>query len=150
MGELLGYDMAMTLNSSYSTDGQQKDGHETLISAAGPFITLLQAIIFYFFLRKSDSSIFLFPFLITPLYMRALAGMMNVINLNDEGRISRDLGLGSFTLPTIMVVVLLYLTYDAVKMRKLRIRDVVITTVLIMIFSSILILSDQAFTIRIL
>lgn len=149
-GELLGLDMAMTLNGTHSTDGHPKDSHETLISAAGPIITLLQAIVFYFLLKKSDSGSLLFPFLLTPLYMRTLAGIMNIINLNDEGRISRDLGLGSFTLPVLMFVVLFYLGYDVVKTRKLNTRVVIITTLLIMLFSSILILSDQAFTIRLL
>lgn len=149
-GELLGNDMIMTLNTCYPKSGQYlASWHATVISAAGPVITLIQAIIFYYLLKNKFSK-FLFPFLLTCLYMRFLAGAMNFINPNDEGRISLDLGLGTFTLSIFMVGILSYLTYDISKKSGFKTKLIVTTTLLIMLFSSILILSDQAFNVIIL
>ena len=149
-GELLGNDMIMTLNTCYSESGQYiKNWHSTVISAAGPIITLIQAITFYYLLKmKSNKS--LFPFLLTCLYMRLLAGLMNFINPNDEGRISIDLGLGTFTLSILIVGILFYLTYDISRVRGFKTKLISITTLLIMVFSSIIILTDQTLQVIIL
>jgi hypothetical protein len=82
--------------------------------------------------------------------MRALAGFMNIINLNDEGRISKGLGIGVFTLPVLVVAPLLFLVYDIVVTKKIKTKTVGMTVFLIMIFSSIIILSDQVFKIQLL
>lgn len=149
-GEALGNSMVMTLNACYPKNGQYEEvWHGTVVTLAGPLITLLQAIIFYLLLRirASDS---LFPFLFTCLYMRSLAGVMNFINLNDEGRLSSELGLGVFTLPIIIFLILLYLVYDIKMKRNYDSKMILITTFLIMVYSSILILSDQFYKIIIL
>jgi hypothetical protein len=140
----------MTLNTCYPVSGKYlEDWHATTISAGGPVITLLEALIFYAILKRSESNI-LFPFLVTCLYMRALAGFMNIINLNDEGRISKGLGIGVFTLPVLVVAPLLFLVYDIVVTKKIKTKTVGMTVFLIMIFSSIIILSDQVFKIQLL
>ena len=146
-GEILENQMIMTLNTSYPVLGKyQHVWHEHLISAAGPIITLSQALVAYCLMRR-NSSIYVFPFLLTCLYMRTLAGIMNMINLNDEGRISNATGLGSFTIPFVIFGILFYLVYRIVQERKLKARFILITTLLIMLFSSALILSDQFFKI---
>lgn len=150
VGEILGNEMVMTLNTCYPKSGRYlADWHSMAISAAGPLVTILQALIFYFLLKKSNSSV-LFSFLLTALYMRALAGIMNFINLNDEGRISDALGLSSFTLPFIVFGILFYLVYSIVTNKGLAAKFVTATILLIMLLSSILILSDQAFKIVVL
>lgn len=149
-GELLGNDMIMTLNGCYPKSGQYRENwHSTVISAAGPIVTLIQAIVFYSLLKVKSEKL-LFPFLLTCLYMRFLAGVMNFINPNDEGRISTDLGLGVFTLSILMVGILFYLTYAASKAKGFQSKFVVSTILLIMLFSSVVILSDQALGVKIL
>ncbi len=90
----------------------------------------------------------MFPFLLTCLYMRSLAGVMNFINLNDEGRISRDWGLGAFTLPFLIFGILFYRVYSIATTKEYEAKFITMTTLLIMLFSSILILSDRAFKIE--
>ena len=149
-GELLGNDMIMTLNTCYPTTGMYAGSwHDSVISAAGPLITLGQAIVFYLLLKR-NSSVLLFPFLLTCFYTRFLASVMNFISLNDEGRISSDLGLGVFTLPLLASGVLFYLSYDTIKGKGFKTTLIVQTVLWIMLFSSILILTDQAFKIRLL
>jgi hypothetical protein len=82
--------------------------------------------------------------------MRFLAGAMNFINPNDEGRISLELGLGKFTLSIVIVGILFYLTYTISKTRAFKTKLIAATTLLIMLFSSILILTDQALKVVIL
>lgn len=100
--ELLGYKATMSLNGSgLESGGYHKDWHRILTSGVGPFITLLQATGAFIFLKSGKWIKSLYPFLFTAFYMRLLAGLMNFINLNDEGRISSYFGIGTFTLPLI-------------------------------------------------
>jgi hypothetical protein len=149
-GELLSNDMIMTLNTCYSKSGQYiKNWHSIVISAAGPVVTIIQAFVFYYLLKfRSDKS--LFPFLLTCLYMRLLAGIMNLINPNDEGKTSLDMGLGTFTLSILVVGILFYLTYDISKIRGFKTKLITTTTLLIILFSSIIILTDQTLKVIIL
>ena len=63
MGELLGYEMIMTLNIAYPAKlSYDKDWHYTLISAVGPLITLLQALIIYLIIKRTSRRN-LYPFL---------------------------------------------------------------------------------------
>ncbi|RAU82460.1 hypothetical protein [Pontibacter arcticus] len=138
-GELLGNNMAMTLNSSYPLAGKYgAASHANLVSIAGPLVTLLQAVIIYYLL-KSGKAFLLFPFLLTCLYMRVMAAGLNFINLNDEGRVSQSLQLGTFTLPLLISAILFYLVYAVVKQRQLSSRMIIITTLLVMFVSSIMI-----------
>jgi hypothetical protein len=69
--------------------------------------------------------------------------ILNIINPNDEGRISKALGLGTFTLPVIMCAIpsLLY---------GLKRKFILITLGFVMFFSSIIILTDQYLHIRLI
>lgn len=143
VGEFLGNNMVMTLNTSYPVNAQyHQPWHQYLISAAGPLLTILEAIIFYFLIKRTGNQSF-FPFLLTCLYMRTLAGAMNLINLNDEGRISQALGMGAFTMPFIVFGILFYFNFNVIKKHAFKTKLIVITVLLIMLFSSIVILSDQ-------
>ncbi|MGO1585797.1 MAG: hypothetical protein ACTHXJ_07485, partial [Mesonia sp.] len=92
----------------------------------------------------------LFPFLFVPFYMRFLAGVMNFINPNDEGRIGVELGIGKFSLSIIICLGLGILVYRITKQHHLSSRFIWMNILWTMLFSSILILADQFFQIRIL
>lgn len=101
--ESLGYEAIMRLNSvSPIADQEQTDQHKIYISASGPLITIVQAIIVFIFLMNKGWNKLVYPLLFTPLYMRLLAGLFNFINPNDEGRISEFFGIGLFTLSIIV------------------------------------------------
>ncbi|WP_274474574.1 hypothetical protein [Mangrovimonas aestuarii] len=149
--ESLGYDSLLTLNKVSPISGQKyTELHNVYVSASGPLITIMQAVIVYIFLIKRNWNKLVYPFLFTPLYMRLLAGGMNFINPNDEGRISEYFGLGVFTLSILVSVILFYLVYKISNRYKLGWKFNTWTTILIMFASSILILSDQLLHIRIL
>ena len=142
-GELLGNRMGMTLNAAYPLSGQYlKVWHESYISAAGPLVTLIQAVLVYLIMQRQSTNM-LYPFLLTPAIMRVLALAMNFINPQDEGRISRSLGIGLFTLPLVISAFLLYLATAESRRRQYGWRFNTASVVLIITFSSILILMSQ-------
>lgn len=149
-GIFLGYDMAMTLNTAYPLSGTYlSKTHTIIINGAGPLFTLAEAVV-VFILMKRNRVPLLYPFLFSSFYIRFLATLISFLNPNDEARISLLLGLGKFTLPIAMSVILfllLYKTSDSYSFsRKLNL----ITLVVIIIISSIIILSDQFFRIRLI
>ena len=149
-GTLLGYPMDMTLNTAGLEEGEYRaNWHQHLVSMAGPLITLLQAGGVFALLRRTPVPT-LYPFLFVPFYMRLLAGVVNVVNLNDEGRVSQALGLGTYTLPILVSLVLLILVVQASRSASFKARFQLGTTLAVMLFSSIVVLADQFFSIRLL
>ncbi len=145
MAKALGYSPVMTMNTvSLNGTHYREDWHALLVSAAGPIITIIQAALVYWWLAVKGWQRWLYPYLFLALYTRALAGAMNMINLNDEGRIGHDLGIGDYTLSIIVSAFLFMLVWKATQREKPGWRFVTYTLFLIMLFSSILILSDNA------
>ncbi|MTI89125.1 MAG: hypothetical protein FH748_14305 [Balneolaceae bacterium] len=151
VSESFGYDTIMTLNRVSTTSGEHpSELHRYLTTAAGPLITLIQATLAFWLLKSDKWNKYIYPFLFSAFYMRLLAGIMNVININDEGRISAFLQIGTYTLPAIVSGYLFYLVYKISKKHHLNWKFQLITTFIVMVVSSIMILSDQFFDIRLL
>ncbi|HEX7046276.1 MAG TPA: hypothetical protein VF275_01715 [Gammaproteobacteria bacterium] len=113
MGELLGYSMTMSLNAVSPAEGGYRSAIDAmLVSAAGPLITILQAVIAYLLIRRSGSALF-YPFLFIALFMRAAAMLVSIANPNDEARISMMLGIGTWTLPALVISGLFAMTWMA-------------------------------------
>jgi hypothetical protein len=149
-GEGLGYSMGMSLNSAYPVSGKMADPfHEHIVSAAGPAFTILQALLCYILLLKGRS-LYLYPFLFIPLYIRFLAGIMNLFMLNDEGRISAALGIGTYTLSILACLLIGLMIYHVTKKRELSKRFQLHNFFLAMVFTSILILANQYFDIKLI
>jgi len=151
MGEALGYSSTMRLNSTSFLVGEEPTAAErTIISAAGPLITIIQALVIFFILKARQWNKYLYPILFTAFYMRGLAGIMNLIQTNDEGRISEYLGLGTYTIPIMVGGLLFYWVIVISKRHKLSWQFQLSTTLLVILASSILILSDQFFKIQLI
>lgn len=149
--ELLGYETIMRLNGTSPANGENvNDWHKILISASGPLVTILQGLVAFIILKNQSWNKFIYPFLFTAFYMRLLAGFMNFINPNDEGRIGTFLDIGTFTLPLIVSGLLFFMVYKISKKFNLGWKLQLWTTLIVMVASSILILSDQFFGIRLL
>jgi hypothetical protein len=149
-GELLGLPMTMSLNKTYQLRAETSTViNAEIISIAGPLFTLCQAV-FVFLLIKKTKNWLLYPFLLVCFYMRLMASVVSFRNPNDEARVSGLLGIGTFTLPLIFSVILFLLVYQTAKNNKFSIRFNLSTLGLIILFSSLLILADSFFKIRIL
>ena len=118
--ELLGYDAGFTINGASLKDTtiQLTNTQRIFTSASGPIFTILQAILFYFILKKRKN-IMLYPFLFLPFIMRLGALWANQFQPNDEGRISLILGLNLYAVSTIVVAFLFYLVFKISKKNKI-------------------------------
>ena len=138
----------MTLNSGYPLNGfYLSDWHYTVVSAAGPLFTILQALVFYFILRKKDNY-FLYPFLFTCFFLRFSAMVISLKNPNDEARISETLGIGTFTLPVMVSLLLYFLVHKTSRQYNYSNRFQGFTTLIVLLFYSTIILTDKYFHIR--
>lgn len=150
-GWMLGYDPIMTINSTSVNSVENPPlSHQIIVIGAGPIVTIGIALIAFFFLLKKQWNNSLYLILFSAFYMRFLASAMNVINPNDEGKISSIAGLGTFTIPVIVTLFLFYLLYIISKKYDLSSRFNLSTTLLVMLFSSLLIVLDMFMKIRIL
>lgn len=149
-GEWLGYDMVMTLNSGYPVSRQySQELHYQLISAAGPIFTLGEALLIFILMKKSRR-VWLYPFLFTCFYMRLFATVISFRRPNDEARISTALGIGKFTLPILMTIALFLLLYNVSKSYGFKSKFNLINLGLVILFSSLIILADMYFKVRLL
>ena len=149
--ELLGYETVMRINGTSPANGEMvNDWHKVYISASGPIITVSQGLIAFVILKGRVWNKYFYPFLFTAFYMRLLAGFMNFINLNDEGRINAFVEMGTYTLPIIVSGILFLMVYNISEKFSLDWKFQLGTTLAVMMVSSILILSDQFLGIRII
>ncbi len=148
---ILGFEALMTLNKVSNLSPTKLTVEQSIItSAAGPLITVVQAVIAFSFLQLNRWSSYVYPFLFVAFYMRLVAGLMNFKMLNDEGRISEFLEIGTFTIPVLVSSLLFFMVYYISKKHRLHWKFHLATTLLVIAGSTILIMSDQLLDIRIL
>ena len=121
MGAALGLEMKFGLNAvTYlsTTEPWQR----ALADAAGPLVTIVQAVIAYVVVQRS-ASIKAFAFLYAAAFMRLVAGLVSVMHPNDEARLSMYLGLGKWTLPVLVAAGLIVLALHGARRFKLTWKD---------------------------
>jgi hypothetical protein len=130
----------MTMNTSYplGVDDFSEEWHGTLISAAGPLFTILQAIVIYLFLRRKNRPM-LYPFLLVPFIMRLFASLISFRNPNDEARVSASLGMPMWVLPAIVTGFLLCLVWDISRRNGYTLKFQTMSIVLVLVFTSVVI-----------
>jgi hypothetical protein len=140
----LGYDAVMKLNMVYLTPGQTiTASHAMIAAAAGPMVTMCQSIVTYLIFKFYDWVKLLYPLIFTAFCTRVMAGVMNYFNVNDEGLISTELGLGTYTISIIVSAFLLFLLYDISKKFKLSRKFQGLTLLIVTVSSAIIILSGH-------
>lgn len=146
-GEILGYDMVMTLNKCYPKASKWDTlNHFMTVSAVGPIITLITSILIFLIIRFKGNK-YWFALLFACFYLELLSGVMNYRNPNDLGRISEYLNIGLYTLSVIFVSIHGWLLYTTIIQNQYSRTFVLQTLLWILIFSSIWIISNQKFKI---
>ena len=97
---LLGHEAYFGLNSA-GARGAVSAADEAIISAAGPVVTIVQALIALALVQARGSAA-AWIFLFWAAFMRFMATVISLFNPNDEARISEWLGWGLWTLPVIV------------------------------------------------
>ncbi len=142
-GIALGYEMVITPNRVFSTTSTSFVDRQ-IISFSGPFITYIQAFIGYLLVRNRQSLIG-FAMLYMAFFMRFLAALISLLNPNDEARISQDLGIGLWTLPTIIIALLFLLVFFASRRLKLTVRDQVFCYLIASVLVALVVGVDSIF-----
>ena len=100
----LGYDAVIRMNSVSLAGGATSIRDQIIVDAAGPLVTVLLALIG---LAMSARGAVVGPTIVFgALMMRVLAAIISLQMPNDEARISELSGLGTWTLPAIVVAAL--------------------------------------------
>ncbi len=121
-GFVLGYDMTARLNGVSSLTPALAV-HKAIIDAAGPLMTIAQAAVAFILLTRfklPNTFVPAFAFLYFAAFMRVLATGVSIFNLNDEARLSMYLNLGTWTLPIIVSMTLVLLTWRASRLLALN------------------------------
>ena len=142
-GVSLGYPMIVTPNRVFS-ETPMTAMHALAVSAAGPIATYVQAIVGYHAIRTRES-LAGFALVYMAFFMRLVAMAVSVFNPNDEARISRDLGLGLWTLPAIVVSMLFILVFASSRRLKLTLRDQLLCYTVASIVVTAFVGADQVF-----
>lgn len=116
-GTALGYPVSYGINSVIPGAPMTVADH-LIMSTAGPLVTVVIALIAFAVVMRRQS-LTAYAVLYFALFMRLVAAGVSLFNPNDEARISETLGLGPWTLPAIVVVVLLIPTIIASRTLRL-------------------------------
>lgn len=112
-GELLGYDMYLSINRVGLARGEYStEWHQQLVSISGPLVTVIVALGGLISIQRLKSPR-LFGVVFFSLMMRAMATAVSTFNPNDEARVSEWLGIGKWTLPFAVTFLLGWLVYLA-------------------------------------
>ena len=95
---------------------------KALMDAAGPAVTIVQAIIALVFVLRTGSHT-AFAFLYAAMFMRLVAGLVSIAHPNDEARLSMFLELGMWTLPVVVAALLIALVVKAHRRLGLNWKD---------------------------
>jgi len=110
---LLGHDAFYGLNSAGARGAVSAVDH-AIISAAGPAVTVIQALIALALVQARGSAA-AWIFLFWAAFMRFMATVISLFNPNDEARISDWLGWGPWTLPVLVTAGLFLLLAAGVR-----------------------------------
>jgi len=149
-GTLLGYEMKMTLNMvTLASDTYQTVAHAMWVSAAGPVVTILQALVGAHFLRKTGDRR-LYPLLFGAAFTRVLAFAVSVFHRNDEARISEWLGIGWISLPALVCAGLVCLTWRVSRREQYTLRFNLLNWLIASVAVTVLVFADQLWKVRLL
>lgn len=134
--------MQMTFNSAYSSDQHVEQSDATLIDAAGPLFSILQALAAFLLLQRTKKPVW-YPFVLVPTTMRILATLLSIHNPNDEARVGMALGIGTCTLPILVSCFLIGVSILAAKQISVPRKWHALNIVSVIVFSITLILLDH-------
>lgn len=150
MGEYLGNEMTMSMNTVKTVAGYyEEEWHRNIITSAGPIFTVLQAIFFFFILDKNRNILF-YPIFFFPLVYRFFAGLANIFEANDEGRLGLHFGIGLYTLSILVTGFLLLLVILISRKHKIGFSFNLINFLFCSVFLLAVVFADQYFKIQLI
>lgn len=113
VGELLGNDMIYSLNYVFPKEGHYlHESHSLYVSMGGPAFTIILALIALLVLEKY-SAIYFYPVLFFQFVLRFFSLVFGGFAQQDEARVSSILGIGTYTVGIIVLLILLLIVIRA-------------------------------------
>ncbi|WP_109809358.1 hypothetical protein [Sphingosinithalassobacter portus] len=117
-GLALGFPVEIGLNHVRPVGDVAPDAAQAmLMSAAGPVATIAIALVAWATIGRSVTG---FLIVLAAFVCRAMAMVVSLWNPNDEMRISQALGIGAWTLPIVVTLLLAMLVWAAARGKRLR------------------------------
>lgn len=122
IGEILGNNMIYSLNYVWPKEGHYLDeSHNLYVSIGGPAFTILLAMVSLFFLQKY-ATIYAFPVLFFQMVLRFFSLVFGGFSKQDEARISSIMGLGTYTVGIIVMIILILIVIRATYKLKIDLK----------------------------
>ena len=113
VGEILGNDMIYSLNYVWPKAGHYiSESHNLYVSIGGPAFTILLAVVSLLILEKY-STMYAYPVLFFQFVVRFFSLVFGGFSQQDEARISLIMGLGTYTVGIIVLIILLLIVIRA-------------------------------------
>lgn len=113
IGEILGNDMIYSLNYVWPKSGYYlNESHNLYVSIGGPAFTILLAIVSLLIIEKYKT-IYAYPVLFIQMVLRFFSLTFGGFSKQDEARISSIMGLGTYTVGIIVLIILLLIVLRA-------------------------------------
>lgn len=141
-GRLVGLDVRFSLNG-VTPIGPVTTAQHVAMSAAGPAVTIVQAIVAFVMLRARPGATAL-AFLIWAAFMRLVASGLSLVLPNDEARIGSLIGIGYWTLPVVVTLSLGMLAWIGARRFVWRWRDAALVYVVLSLTTAAIVFGDRA------
>ena len=123
LGEILGNRMAYSLNYAWAINGHFVHASDQLYSSiGGPAFNILQSA-FALLVVERFKALYAYPFAFFPLYSRFFSLCFGGFSKQDEAWISANLGIGTYTVAIIVLVILLSVVVRCSFKLKVGIKD---------------------------
>ncbi len=113
VGELLGNNMIYSLNYVFPKGGHYlNESHNLYVSIGGPAFTIILAVVSLLLVEKY-STIYFYPILFFQFVLRFFSLVFGGFSQQDEARISAVMGLGTYTVGIIVLLILFLIVIRA-------------------------------------
>jgi hypothetical protein len=147
-GELSGNDMIISLNNSTTKSGYFINDTSALWSAiGGPLFTIIQALVFLFIIRKTQSGI-AYSIAFFAVFSRFFSIVFGGINLQDEARIASLMGINKYLVAAVVLIILFIILWKCNQMMKFDFKALGYYTVLGVLAILIVIGTDELMMIK--
>jgi hypothetical protein len=113
IGEILGNNMAFSLNNVMPTAGHYIDpSHEVLVMIGGPAFTILLSLLSLLVIERYKT-IYAYPFVFFQMFIGLFSLVFGGFSIQDESKISAILNLGTYTVAVIVLLLLFLIVLKA-------------------------------------
>ena len=122
VGEVLGNNMAYSLNNVWPINGHYINASQDVyVSIGGPAFTILLSLVFLLVIEKYKT-LYAYPWVFFQFVMRFFSLAVGGFGLQDEARVSAMLGIGTYTVAILVLLILFLIVWRASYLLKIDLK----------------------------